>query len=315
MDYAFQGRHPPSELAAMVSQSNNLQDEDEWLVDSGANTHITNDLENLTLQQPYQGDETVAVGNGSRLGISHTGSSSFLSSNQFLHLKNILHCSDAKTNLLSINKFCRDNDFHFKLIDTYFLIKDNLIGRILLQGANEDGLYPLRLQHFTRNKVRAFTARIGIKVSSSVWHNYLGHPSHQILQHLLHNYYLLVSSVKSNQSICVSCQLGNSKKLPFAESSRVTIVSLELIHSDVWNSPLSSINGSKCYVIFIDDFSRHTLLFPLKLKSDVFETFVKFKCLIENLFSFKIKQLQIDGGGECTSHNFTKFMSTHGILH
>jgi hypothetical protein len=65
----------------MVSQSNNLQDEDEWLADRGANTHITNDLENLTLQQPYQGDKIVAVGNGSGLGIPHTGSSSFLSLN------------------------------------------------------------------------------------------------------------------------------------------------------------------------------------------------------------------------------------------
>jgi hypothetical protein len=55
--------------------------------------------------------------------------------------------------------------------------------------------------------------------------------------------------------------------------------------------------------------------FLLNSKSDVFETFVKFKCLIENLFSLKIKQLQIDGGGEYTSHNFTKFLSTHGILH
>ncbi|XP_059455013.1 probable metal-nicotianamine transporter YSL5 [Corylus avellana] len=45
----------------MVSQSNDLQDEDEWLADSGANTHVTIDLENLTLQQPYQGDETVAI--------------------------------------------------------------------------------------------------------------------------------------------------------------------------------------------------------------------------------------------------------------
>jgi hypothetical protein len=65
MDYAFQGQHPSSKLATMVSQSNNLQIEDEWLAKNGANTHITNDSDNLTLQQPYQGNEIVGLGNGS----------------------------------------------------------------------------------------------------------------------------------------------------------------------------------------------------------------------------------------------------------
>jgi hypothetical protein len=90
---------------------------------------------------------------------------------------------------------------------------------------------------------------------------------------------------------------------------------LELIHSNVWISPLSSINGSKFYVLFIDDFSRFTWLFPTKNKSDVFGMFVKFKCLVENLFTLKIKQFQIDGGGEYLSNTFTSFSSIHGILH
>lgn len=49
MDYAYQGRHPSSELAAMVSQSNALCEEDDWLADSGANNHITVNLENLSI--------------------------------------------------------------------------------------------------------------------------------------------------------------------------------------------------------------------------------------------------------------------------
>jgi hypothetical protein len=49
MNYSYQGRHPPPQLAAMAAQTNALYDEDqEWLADSGANAHITNELENLT---------------------------------------------------------------------------------------------------------------------------------------------------------------------------------------------------------------------------------------------------------------------------
>jgi hypothetical protein len=45
------------------------------------------------------------------------------------------------------------------------------------------------------------------------------------------------------------------------------------------------------------------------------DCFIKFKSLIENLLSCKIKQLQTDGGGEYTSHPFKQFFTTHGIHH
>ncbi|KAJ0097485.1 hypothetical protein Patl1_28416 [Pistacia atlantica] len=46
-----------------------------WYLDSGANNHITSELENLTLnQQPYHGNDTVTVSNGGGLHITTTGS-------------------------------------------------------------------------------------------------------------------------------------------------------------------------------------------------------------------------------------------------
>jgi transposase InsO family protein len=50
-------------------------------------------------------------------------------------------------------------------------------------------------------------------------------------------------------------------------------------------------------------------------KSDVFLCFIKFKLLVENLFSTKIKYLQSDNDGEYTSTNFKQFLSQHGIFH
>ena len=53
MDYAFQGRNPPTQLAAIATHSNSGYEEQNWLADSGANAHITNQLENLQIQQPF----------------------------------------------------------------------------------------------------------------------------------------------------------------------------------------------------------------------------------------------------------------------
>lgn len=53
----------------------------------------------------------------------------------------------------------------------------------------------------------------------------------------------------------------------------------------------------------------------MRLKYEVFSLFVKFKTLVENLFSTKIKAFQTDGGGEYTSRIFHNFLVTHGIDH
>jgi hypothetical protein len=77
-----------------------------WYADSGANNHVTAAIENLQLQEPFKGEEEVAVGNGSGLPISHAGSSLLYNSHFPFKLNNILHCPGAAANLLSIQKLC-----------------------------------------------------------------------------------------------------------------------------------------------------------------------------------------------------------------
>jgi hypothetical protein len=42
-----------------------------------------------------------------------------------------------------------------------------------------------------------------------------------------------------------------------------------------------SLNGSKYFLLFIDDFSRYCWVYFLKSKADVFAEFVKFKAAVE----------------------------------
>jgi hypothetical protein len=137
----------------------------------------------------------------------------------------------------------------------------------------------MQLKKFSRNKARRHVVLIGIRTTTDVWHSHLGHPNQQVLQFMLNHQQIPVLKSKSNKLLCTPCQLAKSRKLPFCDSSHVTSAPLELIHSDIWNSPVLSTNGYKYYVIFVDDFSRYTWLFPLKQKSDALEHFIKFKCL------------------------------------
>ena len=78
---------------------------------------------------------------------------------------------------------------------------------------------------------------------------------------------------------------------------------LGLIHSDISGPmPITSMNGSRYILTFIDYFSRYTWVFFLKKKSKVCEKSIELKALIENASGLKIKILRSDNGGEYVSN-------------
>lgn len=113
-----------------------------WYTDSGAHSHISADLANLSLNNEYHGDDQLAVGNGAGLKISHVGSSQLLTEISTFHLNDILHCPNGSANLLSVNKFTHDKNFHFIFSPNGFCVKDNVTGKMLFGGRYENGLYP-----------------------------------------------------------------------------------------------------------------------------------------------------------------------------
>jgi len=74
---------------------------------------------------------------------------------------------------------------------------------------------------------------------------------------------------------------------------------LQLLFLDVWGpAPLNSVNNNRYYLSIVDDFSKYTWFYPLKLKYDVLATFLHFKQLVETYFGTKIISIQSDNGGE-----------------
>ena len=72
------------------------------------------------------------------------------------------------------------------------------------------------------------------------------------------------------------------------------------------------------FVTFIDDKSRHVWSYPIQRKSDVFNKFVEWKTMVENLSGRKvrkIKTLRSDNGGEYTSTEFVQYLKKEGIRH
>ena len=107
--------------------------------------------------------------------------------------------------------------------------------------------------------------------------------------------------------ICEACQLGKQHRLPFPNN-------LDLIHSDVWGPAQNvSLGGSRYFVSFIDDYTRHTWIYLIERKSEVFDCFRDLKGFVETESGRKIKCLRSDGGKEYFSGQFNGYLQQMGI--
>ena len=81
-----------------------MKDEDDnaLYADSGATTHILNNPGKISQLKTYKGGDSLYVGNGDSLDITHIGEGDIYSKNGKLKLKNVLIVPDIKKNLLSI---------------------------------------------------------------------------------------------------------------------------------------------------------------------------------------------------------------------
>ncbi|CAJ2679303.1 unnamed protein product [Trifolium pratense] len=270
-----------------------------FLLDSGATHHVTNDLTNLALHHPYTGPDSLFMGNGSGLNISHSGT---LLIND-LSLSNALYVPSMKQQIISVSQLTKQTNSAVVFLPNSFYVMNLQTRQTTHKGSCVNGLYLL-----PTTSPSAHTVQVE---SSASWHHKLGHPSTSIFKFIQHHFSL--GSNKFPQSDCNSCQINKSHKLPFHESTLTSTYPLEIIFSDVWTSPVLSIDGLRYYCLFVDHYTRYIWLYPMKLKSDVQSIFPKFKTLVENFYQHKIKVLYTDNGGEYIG--LRSFLSTHGISH
>ncbi|RVX04841.1 Retrovirus-related Pol polyprotein from transposon RE1 [Vitis vinifera] len=303
-------------MPAMVASSNNLAD-DNWYLDSGASHHLTQNVANLTNATPYTGADKVTIGNGKHLTISNTGFTRLFSNPHSFQLKKVFHVPFISANLISVAKFCSDNNALIEFHSNGFFVKDLHTKRVLAQGKLENGLYKFPV---ISNKK---TAYVGITNDSTfqcstignkreLWHHRLGHAATDIVTRIMHN--CNVSCGKYKATVCSSCQLAKSHRLPTHLSSFHASKPLELVYTDIWGpASVTSTSGAKYFILFVDDYSRYTWLYLLQSKDQALPIFKQFKLQVENQFDAKIKCLQSDNGGEFRS--FMSFLQESGILH
>ena len=281
-----------------------------WHSDTGTNSHVTPDLAAMDNPEAYYGDDALHVGNGKGLPILHIGSSKVYSPQKTFSLNNILHVPEITNNLLSVQKICHGNDVFFEFHASYFVVKDESTHTTLLTGPSKHGLYPINLPQLKSINKVSFSA---VRASPTIWHRRLGHPHQRLLRYMLSSFSLPVTN-KFLPSLCNSCPLGKSSKLPLFVSEFRSNNILDLVYCDVWGpAPMLSFEGHRYFMLCVDHHSRYMWIYHLAQKSDVYATFKSFVQMVERQFTTKLKNVQTNWGGEF--RNLAPFFSSLGIIH
>ena len=115
---------------------------------------------------------------------------------------------------------------------------------------------------------------------------------------------------------CTSCQLGKQPTLSFNNSESISNSIFELIHSDFWGPSLvASIGRSRYFVIFIDDYSRYSWIFPMKSHSEILPIYSNFAKMVETQFFKRIKTFHSDNTLEYTQYAFQALLHSYGTVH
>ena len=112
--------------------------------------------------------------------------------------------------------------------------------------------------------------------TSKIWHEIFGHLNFKYLQQL-HNDKMVegLPLIQTSNGVCYGFLVVKhiGKRYEDGKEHRASSI-LDLIHSDV-AGPISttSLNGCRYFLTFIDDCSRYFLIYFMKQKAELFDTF------------------------------------------
>ncbi|GKA45187.1 ribonuclease H-like domain-containing protein [Tanacetum coccineum] len=193
-------------------------------MDTGASSHLNSNVNNLRTVFNSCLYLSIRVGDGKTIPVTNTGHSILPTLQRPLHLHNVLLTPNIIKNLISVCQFTRDNNCTIEFDAFGFSVKDFLTRHILLKCDSSGDLYPV-------TKPSSLPSAL-MSLSPSTWHQRLGHPGNDVLRSL--------SSCNKEKSphVCHACQLGKHVKLPFSSSTSIVSSCFEIIHSDIWTTPI-----------------------------------------------------------------------------
>nr|GEU99562.1 hypothetical protein [Tanacetum cinerariifolium] len=200
-----------------------------WIIDSGANQHMTTSIKNMFNVVDISSLKlSIGHPNGTMANITAIGS---LRLTENVVLFDILIIPEYTVNLLSVNKMIKDIKYFVRFNKSKCYIQDLKLGKIVGTGSESGGLYMFHCDHNGKAFVGMSNSGILSYVSKELRHCRLGHPTNQVLSILNDK---IGFKTGDYTSACDICHKTKQTMGPFPLSDYKSSKIGDLIHFDVW---------------------------------------------------------------------------------
>ena len=276
-------------LADLPDLALSVCDENDWVWDTGATRNIFGDRALLSDLRALDRPISLRIANGTTITARFQGTGHATTrGGQRITISDVLLIEGQAANLISVPQLLRvDPSLSFDFNSAGVTIMKNAsvlctLPRNPLGACTIPVTFPPadadEIPHTSFAAVSRSTA--GQYQDASLWHSRLGHLGYRNLERLVTGDMVedMPVSAKafrdSAQKPCTHCIMAKMDTTPFSDQgwdhTPTTTAPLQLVHVDLSGriSP-PSLGGAEYFLTITDDFSRYSIIVPIKNKSDV----------------------------------------------
>ncbi|KAL4570004.1 hypothetical protein LXL04_025653 [Taraxacum kok-saghyz] len=289
------------------------QKDKEWLLDSGCSLHMTGRLDYLRDFKPIQQGGHVTFGNDENGIIKGYG---ILTNGEFT-IRRVAYVHGLKHNLISVKQLCNvGHRVEFDRGYSYIWNEDRTT--CLATSKCNGNMYPLNIQMIVGKPQLCFLSK-AVNDVSWLWHRRLCHLNFRFINDLVTGEKVrgLPLLRFDNDTLCAACECGkqSKKRHPMVVHSSIT-EPLQLLHIDLCGpSAVASLHKKKYILVIVDDFTRFTWVFFLRLKSETANELINFIKLVELQLQKFVHKIRSDNGTEFVNQTIDSFLQSKGIDH
>ena len=287
-----------------------------WVFDTAATHHFCRDKELFVKYFPLKSEELKVAINGVTVPIEGKGVIKLRFGQRNLYLKDVMHSSELRKNLLSGPKFDRMGMTFTGEKGKVKIFENNqhLFTAVLRNGVYST--YPKILRSLSKN-VKFSVASAECR-SIAIWHRRLAHVGPETIEKTCRNNSVRgLPKLKNRGFKCEICRLNKQRRVSFKSVGGIrSKAPLELLHMDTWGPCKDKgRNGETYFLSIVDDYSRRVSIYPIRDKTEVFRVFRNHVARAERFLERKLKAIRTDNGTEFKNRAFQEYCEENGIKH